>query len=309
MIEIESLTRTYGEIRAVDGVSLTIDRGELMAIVGASGSGKTTLLRMINRMIEPSAGRVRINGTDTAQLPPHLLRRGIGYVIQGHGLFPHRTVAENIAVVPRLLGWKTARIADRVDELLELVQLDLATFRDRRPHELSGGQQQRVGVARALAARPDILLMDEPFGALDLLTRERAQADLQRIRLELGTTVVLITHDLAEATSLADRVAVMDRGRILQVATPETLMRRPVSDFVAALIGGTERPFRLLALCPVSKLREPGNAGGPPISATASLHAALSRCMWEGRAALPVEGGGIVTLAAIRAYAAGEAEA
>ena len=151
--------------------------------------------------------------------------------------------------------------------------------------------------------------MTTPFGALDLLTRERAQADLQRIRLELGTTVVLITHDLAEATSLADRVAVMDRGRILQVATPETLMRRPVSDFVAALIGGTERPFRLLALCPVSKLREPGNAGGPPISATASLHAALSRCMWEGRAALPVEGGGIVTLAAIRAYAAGEAEA
>ena len=309
MITFDGVTKRYPDgTVAVDDLTLEVPTGTLTVFVGPSGCGKTTSMRMINRMIEPTSGTLTVDGRDVSTVNPVKLRLGIGYVIQSGGLMPHQRVVDNVATVPVLTGQSRREARKAAYAVLERVGLD-PKLGDRYPAQLSGGQQQRVGVARALAARPDILLMDEPFGALDLLTRERAQADLQRIRLELGTTVVLITHDLAEATSLADRVAVMDRGRILQVATPETLMRRPVSDFVAALIGGTERPFRLLALCPVSKLREPGNAGGPPISATASLHAALSRCMWEGRAALPVEGGGIVTLAAIRAYAAGEAEA
>jgi len=307
MIGIEHLTKRYGPLAAVDGVSLTVERGQIAALVGTSGSGKTTLLRMINRLVEPSSGRVLIGGTDTATLPPHLLRRRIGYAIQGHGLFPHRSVAQNIATVPRLLGWDRRRIARRVDELLELFQLPPAEFRDRMPHQLSGGQQQRVGVARALAARPELLLMDEPFGALDPVIRARAQDDLRRIQRELGTTLIVVTHDMEEAITLGDRIAVMDQGRLLQYATPREILTAPATPFVRELIGTEARPFRLLSLSCVADLVQVGEAGGPPVSPDASLRDALALCLWNGREALPVEGGGVVTLDALRRAAAGEA--
>ena len=305
MIEIEHLTKRYGPLAAVDDVSLTVERGQIAALVGTSGSGKTTLLRMINRLVEPTSGRVRIDGTDTATLPPHLLRRRIGYAIQGHGLFPHRTVAQNIATVPRLLGWDHGRIAARVNELLELFQLPPAEFRDRMPHQLSGGQQQRVGVARALAARPDLLLMDEPFGALDPVIRAQAQTDLRRIQRELGTTLVIVTHDMAEAITLGDCIAVMEQGRLLQYAPPREILTAPATPFVARLIGRDERPFHLLSLTRVADLIQPGKAEGPPLAPGASLRDALSLCLWTGRAALPVEGGGVVTLEALRRAAEG----
>ncbi|WP_207100464.1 ABC transporter ATP-binding protein [Paracoccus shandongensis] len=303
MIEIRNLSRLYGGLAVVDDVSLTVDKGQLLVLVGTSGSGKTTLLRMINRLVEPSAGRVLIEGVDTATLPPHLLRRRIGYAIQGHGLFPHRTVAQNIATVPRLLGWPRAQVAARVDELLDLFQLDPAAFRDRMPHQLSGGQAQRVGVARALAAKPDLLLMDEPFGALDPLIRAKAQADLKEIQRRLGTTLILVTHDMAEAVALGDRIAVMDRGRLLQDDTPARILTDPATPFVRDLIGTADRALRLLSLIPVAAIAVPGKAQGAPIAPDASLRDALAECLWSGREALPVEGGGIVTLDALRAQA------
>ncbi|SHL84303.1 osmoprotectant transport system ATP-binding protein [Paracoccus solventivorans] len=306
MIEIEHLTRRYGPRAVVNDVSLTVQRSEIVALVGTSGSGKTTLLRMINRLVEPSSGRVRIAGTDTATLPPHQLRRRIGYAIQGHGLFPHRSVAQNIATVPRLLGWDRARIDARVDELLDLFQLPPEEFRDRRPQELSGGQQQRVGVARALAARPELLLMDEPFGALDPVIRAQAQQDLRRIQRELGTTLLLVTHDMTEAMFLAHRIAVMDDGRLLQCAPARDILTRPASPLVQALAGEQARPFHLLSLSQVADLAQPGTAEGPPLAPETSLRDALAQCLWSGRDALPVAGGGVVTLAALRQAASGE---
>ena len=306
MIEIEHLTRRYGPRAVVDDVSLTVQRGEIVALVGTSGSGKTTLLRMINRLVEPSSGQVRIGGTDTATLPPHQLRRRIGYAIQGHGLFPHRSVAQNIATVPRLLGWDRARIDARVDELLDLFQLPPQEFRDRRPQELSGGQQQRVGVARALAARPELLLMDEPFGALDPVIRAQAQQDLRRIQRELGTTLLLVTHDMTEAMFLAHRIAVMDHGRLLQCAPAREILTRPASPLVQALAGEQARPFHLLSLSQVADLAQPGAAEGPELAPDTSLRDALAQCLWSERDALPVAGGGVVTLAALRQAASGE---
>lgn len=219
MIEIEELTKVYDGNTVVDRVSLTVPEGTVAAIVGTSGSGKTTLLRMINRLVEPTSGSVRIGGQDTRAIPPHELRRQIGYVIQGYGLFPHRTVAENIATVPQLLGWDRDRIARRVDELMEIFQLDPAQYRDRFPSELSGGQQQRVGVARALAAEPKILLMDEPFGALDEITRDRLNEELLRIWQLTKTTIVFVTHSIAESVFLSQRVVVMSAlpGRVRHV--------------------------------------------------------------------------------------------
>ncbi|WP_295043021.1 ABC transporter ATP-binding protein [uncultured Paracoccus sp.] len=304
MIEIRNLTRLYDGVAVVQDVSLTVETGQLAVLVGTSGSGKTTLLRMINRLVAPSSGQVLIDGVDTATLAPHLLRRRIGYAIQGHGLFPHRTVAQNIATVPRLLGWPRAQTNARVDELLDLFQLDPALFRDRMPHQLSGGQAQRVGVARALAARPDLLLMDEPFGALDPLIRAKAQADLRQIQRMLGTTLILVTHDMAEAVDLADRIAVMDAGRLLQYDQPERILTDPATPFVADLIGPSDRALRLLSLARVADIATPGHADGPPMSPQATLRDALSECLWNGQDALPVQGGGIVTLEALRARAA-----
>ena len=303
MIEIRNLTRLYDGLAVVDDVSLTVETGQLAVLVGTSGSGKTTLLRMINRLVQPSSGQVLIDGVDTATLPAHLLRRRIGYAIQGHGLFPHRTVAQNIATVPCLLGWSRAQTGARVDELLELFQMDPATFRDRMPHQLSGGQAQRVGVARALAAKPDLLLMDEPFGALDPLIRAKAQDDLREIQQRLGTTLILVTHDMAEAVDLGDRIAVMQGGKLLQYDTPARILTQPATPFVADLIGTTDRALRLLSLMRVGDIARPGRADGPAISSGASLRDALAECLWSGRDALPVQGGGVVTLDALRAQA------
>ena len=309
MIEIQNLTKQYDANTVVDDVTLTVEKGQIAALVGTSGSGKTTLLRMINRLVEPTSGKVLIAGTDTATLAPHLLRRRIGYAIQGHGLFPHRTVAQNIATVPTLLKWSGAETRSRVDELLDLFQLNPAEFRDRMPHELSGGQQQRVGVARALAARPELLLMDEPFGALDPVIRAKAQEDLRVLQRQLGTTLIIVTHDMEEAVALGDRIAVMDNGKLLQYGPPVEILTRPATPFVEALIGTGERPFRLLSLSGVGDLVQPGDAEGEPISGQASLRDALAECLWSGRDALPVDGGGIVTLDRLRELAAGEAEA
>ncbi|NPD14749.1 ABC transporter ATP-binding protein [Xinfangfangia sp. D13-10-4-6] len=305
MIRIQNLTKTYDRNTVVNDVSLTVDQGQIAALVGTSGSGKTTLLRMINRLVEPTSGQIHIGETDAATIPPHLLRRRIGYAIQGHGLFPHYTVGQNIAIVPQLLGWKPAEIAARVEELLHLFQLDPGQFRDRMPHQLSGGQQQRVGVARALAARPEVLLMDEPFGALDPVIRARAQADLREIQRRLGTTLVIVTHDMEEAVTLGDRIAVMDKGVLLQYGPPAEILTRPAAPFVEALIGKSERPFRLLSLTPIADIAEPGSAEGPALPPETSLRDALAECLWNGRDRLAVEGGGVVTLAALQARAEG----
>ncbi|GGL59718.1 ABC transporter ATP-binding protein [Wenxinia marina] len=307
MIEIDRITKMYGDTAAVDAVSLTAESGTITCIVGTSGSGKTTLLRMINRLEEPTSGEVRINGDSTLATKPHLLRRRIGYAIQGHGLFPHHTVGRNIGAVPELLGWPKDRIRARVDELLELFSMEPDQFRDRYPGELSGGQQQRVGVARALASRPDLLLMDEPFGALDPIIRARAQDDLRRIQKALGSTIMLVTHDMDEAIRLGDMVAVMDGGKLVQYAPPAEIIARPATSFVADMVGEVERPMRLLSLVPVAEVVEDGAADGEALPADASLRDALSACLWTGRTAVPVTrdgaAAGRVTLDAIRARA------
>jgi osmoprotectant transport system ATP-binding protein len=288
MIEIEHLTKRYGATKVVEDVSFRVEEGAIAVVVGTSGAGKSTLLRMINRLVAPSAGRVLIDGQDTMTIPEDQLRHRIGYVIQGYGLFPHRTVAQNIATVPRLLGWDGKRIAARVEELLDLFQLDPAEFAQKFPHQLSGGQQQRVGVARAVAARPALLLMDEPFGALDPVIRGKAQDDLLAIQRRLGTTIVLVTHDMNEAFHLGDRIAVMDQARLLQYATPAELLMHPAHAFVEQLVGTAERPFRLLSLISVREALEEGMADGEPLPGSASLREALAQMIWLGRHALPV---------------------
>ena len=288
MIEIEHLTKSFSGETVVDDVTLTVGDGEIVVVVGTSGSGKTTLLRMINRLIEPDSGRVLIDGHDTRETPAYELRRQIGYAIQGLGLFPHRTVGQNIATVPSLLGWDRARIAARVDELMNLFGLDPAAYRDRLPSALSGGQQQRVGVARALAAAPKVLLMDEPFGALDPIIRAKAQADLKGIQRRLKTTIVLVTHDMNEAIQLGDRIAVMDQGKLLQYARPDELVVRPATEFVGELLGSGERPFRLLSFRPVRDFIEAGAATGAPIADSMTLRDALEEALWTGRDAVPV---------------------
>ncbi|TLZ27753.1 MAG: ABC transporter ATP-binding protein [Gammaproteobacteria bacterium] len=282
MISVENLTKQYGATTVVDDVSMTIERNSITVIVGTSGSGKSTLLRMINRLVEPTRGRVLIDGRDTSAEAPYLLRRRIGYAIQGHGLFPHRTVRENIATVPRLLGWDEARIGARVEELLEVFQLDPATYAQAFPHQLSGGQQQRVGVARALAAEPSVLLMDEPFGALDPIIRAKAQEDLLDIQRRYGTTIVLVTHDMDEAFHLGDRVAVMSLGGVLQYDRPAVLLTRPADPFVARMTGVSDRAMRLLSLTTAGEAALPGASEGPTVAASASLREVLSELLWRG---------------------------
>ncbi|WP_428262642.1 ABC transporter ATP-binding protein [Haliangium sp.] len=238
MICLESVSKVYADAPgpAVDEVSFEVAEGELLALLGTSGCGKTTTLKMINRLVEPSAGVITVAGRDTSTVDPVQLRRSIGYVFQGIGLFPHLSVAQNVAAVPRLLGWSGADIGARVNELLDLVGLPADDYAARKPSELSGGQRQRVGVARALAARPKVLLMDEPFGALDPITRDTMQEELSSIRRRLGITIVLVTHDMTEALLLGDRVAVMDSGRIERIDTPEALLRDPGSDIVRGFV-------------------------------------------------------------------------
>lgn len=239
-IELRELTKRYpGQKKAaVEPLSLELPAGEIVIFIGPSGCGKTTSLKMINRLIEPSDGRILIGGEDVRNRNENRLRREIGYVIQGGSLFPHMTVAENIAVVPKLLGWDRSKIRDRVDELLELVNLDPEHYRDRFPRELSGGQQQRVGVARGLAADPPVILMDEPFGAVDPITRQRLQDELLSIQEEVHKTIVCVTHDIDEAIKLGDRILILEEGaRVAQYDTPENILAAPANDFVADFVG------------------------------------------------------------------------
>ena len=250
VIELERVTKRYGgsDRAAVDELSLSVREGEVCVLVGPSGCGKSTTMRMINRLIEPDAGTIRVAGVDIATLDPVQLRRGIGYVIQDVGLFPHQTVAQNIATVPWLLGWDRRRAAERVDELLALVDLEPSAYRHRYPRELSGGQAQRVGVARALAADPPVLLMDEPFGALDPIIRDRLQDEFRRLQAELRKTVVFVTHDLDEAVKMGDRIAVMAvGGRLEQYASPAELLANPATPFVSSFVG-SDRGLKLLSV-------------------------------------------------------------
>ena len=244
MIELQQVTKRYGEVLAVDGVSLTVREGELLILLGDSGSGKTTTLKTVNRLIEPSSGKILLDGENVGGVGPHVLRRRIGYVFQKVGLFPHLTVAENIGITPSLLGWDRSRIRERVDELLEMVELDPDLMRERSPSELSGGQQQRVGVARALATAPRLMLLDEPFGALDPLTRDRVQQSFLRIRRVTGLTAIFVTHDMVEALILGDRIAVMREGRLVQVGTPNQLLVEPADEYVAQLMDTPKRQAR-----------------------------------------------------------------
>ena len=253
MIELRSVTKRYADGSvAVDELSIEIASGELCVFVGPSGCGKTTTLKMINRLIEPTSGAIRIDDVDVLALDAVELRRGIGYVMQHGGLFPHRRVADNVATVPRLLGWSEARVATRVDELLDLVGLDPAIYRRRFPHELSGGERQRVGVARALGADPPVLLMDEPFGAVDPIARARLQSEFYDLQARLNKTVVFVTHDIEEALALGHRIAIMQRGAHLeQFDTPRTILARPATQYVAQFVG-VDRDLQRLAVTELS---------------------------------------------------------
>src|SRR5580693_3980484 len=254
MITLERVSKNYGDGQvAVAGLSLEIGDGEVCVLVGPSGCGKTTTLRMINRLIEPSGGRILLDGADVSAIDPIELRRGIGYVIQQGGLFPHRRVFDNVAVVPRLLGWDKARVRRRVEELLELVDLPAADYARRYPHELSGGERQRVGVARALGADPPVLLMDEPFGAVDPVTRQRLQNLLLDLQKEIKKTIVMVTHDIDEAAKLADRIAVLSvGGHLEQYATPPEILGQPGTPFVAEFVG-EDRGVKRLAVVDVKE--------------------------------------------------------
>jgi len=238
LIEIRNVTKVYpGGVGAVNGVSLDVEEGETLVLIGTSGSGKTTLMKMLNRLIEPTSGTIRLRGEDISKLDPIALRRDIGYVIQKIGLFPHMTIEENIAVVPRLKGWPPERQREQAKELLSMVGLEPDQHLRRHPAELSGGQQQRVGVARALAGDPPIILMDEPFGALDPITREQLQEEFRQLKERIQKTIIFVTHDIFEAVNLADRMAIIDAGRILQVDRPERVLAHPADEFVARFLG------------------------------------------------------------------------
>ncbi len=251
VVAFERVTKRYpgsSDQAAVDDLTFSIPAGEICVLVGPSGSGKTTTMKMVNRLIEPTSGRVTIDGTDVMSLPAVELRRRIGYVIQQVGLFPHLTVAENVAVVPRLLRWKAARIRERVEELLDLVGLDPGTYRARYPAELSGGERQRVGVVRAMAADPAVMLMDEPFGAVDPIRRDRLQNEFLRLQAKVRKTIVFVTHDVDEAIKMADRIAILQKGGILaQYDTPDAILASPASEFVERFVGA-DRGLKRLSL-------------------------------------------------------------
>ena len=280
MIELQAVGKTYGSTQAVDGVSLRIEHGEFVVLIGPSGSGKSTLLKMINRLVEHDRGKILFKGEEIRSFKPEDIRRRMGYAIQSTGLFPHWSVARNIATVPELLGWPAARIAARVDELLTLLGLEPQAYRGRFPHQLSGGQQQRVGVARALAADPEALLMDEPFGALDPITRLTLQDELARIHRASGKTIVLVTHDIDEALRLATRIVLLDRGRVVQAGTPAQLLAQPASELVSDFLGRNDLGLKLLGLHRVAERMQLGVpaevTAGAPITATLSLRDALS---------------------------------
>jgi osmoprotectant transport system ATP-binding protein len=282
---------------SVDHLTLDVPEGSTVALIGPSGCGKTTTMRMINRLIEPTEGRIFVNGENVTKADPVKLRRHIGYVIQNVGLFPHMTIAENIAAVPNLLSWDRPRIARRTDELLDLVGLDPKEMLKRYPRQLSGGQRQRIGVARALAADPSVLLMDEPFGAIDPIARTRLQDEFRQILKRVRKTVVLVTHDLDEAIRLGDRIAIMRAGKIVQYDAPDAILSHPADDFVANFVG-IDRAIKRLSLFSVADAMRPGVPSSPAasVAASANLRDALSLMVAANSDVLSVvDGGGIVT--------------
>jgi osmoprotectant transport system ATP-binding protein len=320
-IRLEAVRKVYpGGFVAVDELSLDIPAGELVVLVGPSGCGKSTILRMVNRLVEPTAGRIVLGEEDVTHADPVQLRRRMGYVIQHVGLFPHQTVRENVATVPRLLGWPRERVAARVQELLELVGLPSQQFAGRYPHELSGGQRQRVGVARALGADPVVLLMDEPFSAVDPIVRARLQEEFLRLQATVGKTILFVTHDVDEAVRLGDRIAVLsDHGHLEQYAPPAQLLAEPANAFVAEFVGA-DRGIKRLGVTPIPLALEPAPAegldGAPTVPADATLRDALAVLLQEGAgwvAVVGADGGvrGALTAASIHAAlaAAGAAAA
>jgi osmoprotectant transport system ATP-binding protein len=318
MIRLEGLTKVYatpqGPLAAVDRVSLAVADGETCVLLGPSGCGKTTTLRMINRLVAPTSGKIIIAGRDTDAVDPVELRRGIGYVIQQIGLFPNMTVAENIGVVPRLLGWNVDRRRRRAEELLSMLALEPSRFLDRYPSELSGGQAQRIGVARALAADPPVLLMDEPFGALDPVNREVIQDEFLRMQRTLRKTILFVSHDIDEAVKMADRIAIFRAGCLVQYAAPDTLLAHPADDFVASFVG-TDRTLKRLRLIRVREVMAPAAAGtdgaGPAVAPDDDLRRVASLFLEHGLDALRCVGAdgrvvGVVTRAAVAARLAAE---
>ena len=273
MIELSHVSKQFGDDTAVEDITLRVAKGKFCALVGTSGCGKSTTLRMINRLIEHSSGDIILDGQAIEQYDPVKLRRRIGYVIQSTGLFPHWNVARNIGLVPRLLKWPATEITARVEELMGVLGLPVGEFAHKYPHQLSGGQAQRVGVARALAADPDILLMDEPFGALDPITREKLQDELAKLQARLHKTIVFVTHDMDEALKLADHLVVMRDGRIVQQGTPLALLQRPADPLVESLLGGLERGLKQAAL---TRVKDHMTSLGPTLPAQSRIPADFS---------------------------------
>ena len=284
MIEFQAISKSYASgaegnaaVKAIDGLSLKIERGEFVVLIGASGSGKSTMLKMINRMENHDAGKILLDGREIYSFKVRDLRLRMGYAIQSVGLFPHWTVERNIGVVPHMLGWSKSKINARVTTLLQLFDLDPATYRTRWPHELSGGQQQRVGVARALAADPDVLLMDEPFGALDPVIRAALQLEMKRIHQTSGKTIVMVTHDIDEALLLATKIVLLDRGKVVQVASPLALLTAPANEFVVDFVGRSDIGIKRLSLQPAEGLaRRQARQPGPSLRADSTLREAVS---------------------------------
>ena len=280
-IRLEGVRKVYPDgTVAVGDLSMDVAAGELVVLVGPSGCGKSTILRMVNRLVEPTAGRILLGEEDVTRADPVALRRRMGYVIQHVGLFPHQTVRDNVATVPRLLGWPRARVDSRVDDLLDLVGLEPSRYAARYPHELSGGQRQRIGVARALAADPVVLLMDEPFSAVDPIVRGRLQEEFIRLQATVRKTIVFVTHDVDEAVRLGDRIVVLsDGGKLEQYAAPAALLAEPANDFVAEFVG-SDRGIMRLGVTPIPTSLSPvppgGVDGGPAVAADATLREALS---------------------------------
>jgi osmoprotectant transport system ATP-binding protein len=312
MIRLDALTKTYataqGTVTAVDGVSLEVRTGETCVLLGPSGCGKTTTLRMINRLVAPTSGKIFLGGRDTDTVDPVELRRGIGYVIQQIGLFPNMTVAENIGVVPRLLGWDAARRRRRAEELLALLALPPAEFADRYPNELSGGQAQRIGVARALAVDPPVLLMDEPFAALDPVNREAIQDEFLRMQAKLGKTVLFVSHDIDEAVKMASRIAIFHAGRLVQYAAPDEMLAHPADPFVASFVGRdrTLKRLRLIRVAEVVTSGATADATAPVVSPDDDLRRVAALFLGHGADVLRCVDGagnlvGVVTREAVAA--------
>ena len=299
MITMEHVTKRYTERgpASVDDLSIVVPEGTTTALIGPSGCGKTTTMRMINRLIDATEGKIIVNGEDITRVDPVKLRRHIGYVIQQVGLFPHMTIAQNIAAVPKLLGWTEAKIKSRTEELLHLVGLDPQEMLKRYPRQLSGGQRQRIGVARALAADPPVLLMDEPFGAIDPIARTRLQDEFRQILQRVRKTVVLVTHDLDEAIRLGDRIAIMKSGKIVQYDTPDTVLSHPADAFVENFVG-IDRAIKRLSLFTVSDAMNTGvpREGATKVALTSNLRDALALMVAANSEVLAVvDGGGVVT--------------